>query len=209
MDLATLSYYSRNAHELAQRYENIQSPLSSSFSRVFPAGGRVLDIGCGSGRDLAELHRHGYQPFGVDATPQFAELAQRAHPELARRVKYGALPELGVPFGGNFDSVLCSAVLMHIETTNLRNAALAIKKCLKPNGRLLISIPKHRRDIDDRERDANGRLFKAHTPEHLQLIFEQLEFSMVDQWENIDAMNRDGFSWITVDFRNDTGTLSG
>ena len=207
MDSATLLYYSRHAHEVAQRYEAIQSPLASSFARIFPPGGRILDIGCGSGRDLAELRRQGYEPFGVDATPELVELAQQAHPELAGKVQHGALPDLGMPFDGEFDGVLCSAVLMHIDTADLLNAALAIKACLKVNGRLLISIPRHRADADDQERDAHGRLFKTYPPGYLRLIFERLGFSLIDQWENEDAMNRQGLEWVTIDFRHDTRAL--
>lgn len=201
MDLPTLSYYSRHAHEAAQRYENVQSPLAGSFAKAFPPGGRILDIGCGSGRDLAELHRQGYQPFGVDATPEFVDLAQQAHPELAGKIGYGLLPDLGIPFHGEFDGVLCSAVLMHIDTADLMNAALSIKSCLKVNGRLLISISTHRADADDQERDANGRLFKTYSPRYLRLIFERLGFSLIDQWEKEDAMNRQGITWATMSFQ--------
>ena len=45
MDSATLRYYSQNAHAVAQRYEDLQSPLANHFTRVFPPGGRVLDTG--------------------------------------------------------------------------------------------------------------------------------------------------------------------
>jgi SAM-dependent methyltransferase len=208
MDLATLRYYSQNAHAVAQRYEDVQSPLASHFARIFPPSGRVLDIGCGSGRDMAELNRQGFQAFGVDATPELVALAQQAHPELAGRIRQGALPDLGLPFNGEFDGVLCSAVLMHIDTADLLNAALSIKGCLKLNGRLLISIPTHRADADDQERDAHGRLFKTYSPGYLRLIFERLGFTLIDQWENEDAMSRQGVEWVTIDFRYDTSALS-
>ncbi len=207
MDTATLSYYSHHAHAVAQRYEEVTSPLASRFASTFLPGGRILDIGCGSGRDMAELHRQGYQPFGVDATPELVALAQQAHPELTRRIHPGALPDLGLPFNGEFDGVLCSAVLMHIDTTDLLTAALSIKNCLKVNGRLLISIPTHRADADEQERDAHGRLFKAYSSGYLRLIFERLGFTLMDQWENEDAMNRQGVNWVTVDLRHDKSAL--
>jgi len=201
MDLATLRYYSQNAHAVAQRYEDIQSPLASHFARIFPPGGRILDIGCGSGRDMAELNRQGFQAFGVDATPELVDLAQKAHPELAGKIGHGRLPDLGLPFNGEFDGVLCSAVLMHIDTADLLNAALSIKNCLKVNGRLLISIPTHRADADDQERDAHGRLFKTYSPGYLRLIFERLGFTLIDQWESEDAMKRREVEWVTMDFQ--------
>ena len=205
MDPATLDYYSANANDVAQRYELAQSSLWRHFATAFAPGGRVLDIGCGSGRDLAELCRQGFKPYGLDGTPEFVHLAQELHPELKGQVIQGLLPDFQVPFGGEFDGVLCSAVLMHIDSTELFHAALSIKRCLKVNGRLLISVPSQRSDADGDERDSNGRLFKTYAPGYLQLIFERLGFSLVDQWNNSDAMNRQGIEWVSLLFQLKSG----
>jgi hypothetical protein len=101
------------------------------------------------------------------------------HPELKGRVVQGLLPDLPTLFDGEFDGVLCCAVLMHIDSTELFNAALSIKRCLKVNGRLLISVPSQRSDTGDGERDANGRLFKTYPSAYLRLIFERLGFSLI------------------------------
>jgi len=205
MDSSTLNYYSAHAPQIAQRYEDAPSSLAPRFSSSFHAGGRVLDIGSGSGRDLAELARQGFQPFGVDGTPEFVELAQQYHPELKGRVVHGRLPDFIVPFNGEFDGVLCCAVLMHIDSTELFNAALTIKRCLKVNGRLLISVPSQRSDTKEDDRDANGRLFKNYHPGYLRLIFERLGFSLIDQWGNTDAMSRQGIEWVSLLFQLKSG----
>jgi SAM-dependent methyltransferase len=201
MDQKTLDYYNSNAKDLAQRYEAVPSSLAPHFASAFTPGGRVLDIGCGSGRDLAELHKLGFQPYGLDGTSELVGLAQTLHPELKGRVVHGLLPEFAVPFGGEFDGIVCCAVLMHIDSTELFNAALAIKRCLKVNGRLLISVPSQRSDTDETERDANGRLFKTYAPGFLQLIFERLGFSLINQWGNSDAMSRQGIEWVSLLFQ--------
>lgn len=205
MDSSTLDYYSRHAKDVAKRYEEAPSSLGVKFTSSFVPGGRILDIGCGSGRDLAELGRQGFQPFGLDGTPEFVQLAQEYHPELKGRVTQGLLPDFEVPFGGEFDGVLCCAVLMHIDSTELFNAALAIKRCLKVNGRLLISVPSQRSDTGVGDRDANGRLFKTYHPGYLRLIFERLGFSLINQWGNSDAMNRQGIEWVSLLFQLKTG----
>ncbi len=205
MDVQTLDYYTAHAREVALRYESAPSSLVARFSSAFAPGGRVLDIGCGSGRDLAELRRQGFQTYGIDGTAEFVQLAQEYHPELRGRIARGLLPDFPVPFGGEFDGVLCCAVLMHIDSTELFNAALAIKRCLKVNGRLLISVPSQRSDAGDGERDANGRLFKTYHPSYLRLIFERLGFSLIDQWGNSDAMNRQGVEWVSLLFQLKSG----
>ncbi len=205
MDATTLDYYSLNAKVVAQRYEDVPSSLASKFSSSFASGGRILDIGCGSGRDLAELARQGFQPYGLDGTVEFVELSQKFHPELKGRVVHGLLPEFPVPFEGEFDGVVCCAVLMHIDPTELFNAALAIKRCLKVGGRLLISVPSQRSDTGAGDRDVNGRLFKTYHPGYLRLIFERLGFNLIDQWNNSDAMNRQGIEWVSLLFQLKSG----
>jgi 2-polyprenyl-3-methyl-5-hydroxy-6-metoxy-1,4-benzoquinol methylase len=202
MDKPTLDYYALHASEVAQRYEVAPSPLAHRFAESFTSGGRILDIGCGSGRDLAQLHKQGFQPYGVDGTEEFVQLAQILHPELKGRVVQGLLPDLSEPFGDElFDGVLCCAVLMHIDSTELFNAALSIKRCLKVNGRLLISVPSQRSDTGDGERDANGRLFKTYPSAYLRLIFERLGFSLIGEWGNSDAMTRQGIEWVSLLFQ--------
>ena len=198
MDQTTIKYYAENAAQIAERYESVVSDLSAHFADSFSKGGKVLDIGCGSGRDLAMLHKLGYDTYGFDPTPQFVELAQDIHPELKNRITQGALPDLSAPFEGEFDGVLCSAVLMHIEVEQLPAAAIAIKACLKVGGRLLFSVPSKRLDVVSENRDQNGRLFIPNQANRLKSIFEELGFKTISTWNNSDSMGRDAVAWESV-----------
>ena len=198
MDTATVNYYSENAQTVAERYESIVSSLSESFADSFKPKSRLLDIGCGSGRDLALLASLGHDCFGVDATPEFVDLSQSLHPELSGKVLKAALPNFESPFGVDFDGILCSAVLMHIPESELVPAAVSIKRCLKKNGRLLYSVPSKRLDVVTENRDANGRLFVPDQSNRLQIIFEQLGFSLISKWDNADSLGRDSVEWISV-----------
>ena len=201
VDASTLNYYSAHATDVAQRYESVTSELVQHFATAFPANGRVLDIGFGSGRDMAALMQQGFDAYGVDATPAFVALAQQHHAELTGRVALGVLPHLAPPFGGQFDGVLCSAVLMHLDAAELLDTALAIKRCLAVNGRLLLSVSSRRSDTDSHDRDANGRLFKTYPAGYLQLMFERLGFTLINEWSNADAMARDGIEWTSLLFQ--------
>jgi SAM-dependent methyltransferase len=198
MDQSTINFYRDNAREVAERYESVVSDLSKHFSETFTTGLKVLDIGCGSGRDLAVLHKLGYDCYGVDPTPQLVEIAQEIHPELKDRIIQGALPDLSVPFDGGFEGVLCSAVLMHIEVDQLLDAAKTIKTCLKVGGRLLFSVPSKRLDVVSENRDQNGRLFIPNQANRLKSIFEDLGFKTVSSWDNSDSMGRDAVAWESV-----------
>jgi hypothetical protein len=69
---------------------------------------------------MAELRRQGFEPYGMDVTPAFVQIAQELHSELRGKVVHGVLPDFQVPFGGQFDGVLCSARAGgRLQTVNL------------------------------------------------------------------------------------------
>lgn len=198
MDPDTERYYRLNAAEVAGRYEAVVSPVARYFRRAFPEGGRVLDVGAGSGRDLAELLALGYDAYGAEPVEGMASQALAAHPQLVGRLYSAGLPLLGQPFGGGFDGILCSAVLMHLPEGDLFEAASALRNALRPNGRLLLSLPLSRGDLVAGNRSADGRLFSHWPPDRLQLLFERIGFRQVGRWDGDDALARAGTRWYTL-----------
>jgi SAM-dependent methyltransferase len=99
-----------------------------------PAGARVLDAGCGSGRTLQELADYG-EPSGIELNAEAAELARgRNHGE----VRIGRLEEL--PWDdGTFDLITCLDVIEHVpdDVTALRE----LGRVCRPGGRLLVTVP--------------------------------------------------------------------
>jgi SAM-dependent methyltransferase len=200
MDEQTLSFYRKNAAELSQRYEEIASPICEILNGLFPEKARILDIGCGSGRDLAMLERWGHDVYGVDACPEFVTLAQKLHPALSGRILEARLPDMETPFGGHFDGVLCSAVLMHLHPCDLPATAAILRKCVRTGGKVLVSVTSQRTDIDSSGRDSQGRLFSIYDSEELQRLLERAKLRLIHRHGNSDALNRKGISWMSYVF---------
>jgi len=206
MDSSTIQYYDANGAEIAKRYEAVSSPVAQYFQQAFLPGSKVLEIGVGSGRDMAQLHANGFDVIGVEPSKTLRESIARFHPELVGKVIDGSLPNLDLG-KANFDAVLCSAVLMHVPSSLLFDSALQIRDCLKINGRLLLSLPLERGDTNDAHRDLNGRLFTPYTPDQIETLFTRLGFVLISRWDSDDAMSREGTSWFTqfYEYRAQTG----
>lgn len=209
MDERTARYYDAHARELAGIYEDIGSQQAEQLRRSFPRGGRILDIGSGSGRDAAGLVAEGFETWAVEPSAQFRAISVERHPSLAKRVVEGHLPD-GLPdpgeLGGKFDGILLSAVLQHIPRFRILEAIQGLKRLLLPGGRVLVSIPETRPGLDGESRDEFERLFTRIHPPELQLLFERAGFTLVDSWRNPDPLERAGHSWAFLLLRLESAT---
>jgi SAM-dependent methyltransferase len=103
-----------------------------------PAGARILEVGCGTGHNLAMLSRFGH----VEATELEPEARQLAAERLGRPVLEAALPDLSMFPADDFDLVALLDVLEHVEDDAASLAA--IRGRLKPGGKLLVTVPANR-----------------------------------------------------------------
>ena len=72
----TVDYYNTNADAyFAQTAGADFSATHAKFCAYLPTRGRILDAGCGSGRDAAAFARMGYEAEGLDASSAMARLA--------------------------------------------------------------------------------------------------------------------------------------
>ena len=100
-----------------------------------PKNARILEIGCGTGHNLAMLGR-----FGSVEAIEIDEAARTvATKRLGSPVGDAPLPELTGIGEGSYDLVAILDVLEHVKDD--REALASIARKLKPGGRILITVP--------------------------------------------------------------------
>jgi SAM-dependent methyltransferase len=70
-------------------------------------GRRVLDVGCGPGRHSLELARRGVEVVGIDASPEFVDLAQAGADDERLPASFRVLDVRQLAYDGEFDAVIC------------------------------------------------------------------------------------------------------
>ena len=198
MDPRTIQSYTDQAHVLAASYAAAYSAPARHFSVAFTAGSRVLDVGCGSGRDLKDLLDAGYEAAGVDACDDMLREAKTRYPTLTHKLGIDTLPNLSTVPDASRDGVLCWAVLMHLPEEFLFDAVFNLRRVLMPGGRLLISTPLDGPSVDPSTlRDSDGRLFNGVTPENFHFLLEKVGFRRINRWYEEDSLDRPDRRWAT------------
>lgn len=203
MDAQTETFYATHSAQLAAAYNS--GEVAGDLVACFADHQKILDLGCGAGRDLAALLCAGKDAYGVDPVPAMIQAAETHLANLGllseKRLFMASVSDLSIFADGAFDGLLCSAVLMHLPEEKLFDAVYAIRRVLRHGGRLRVSIPARRDDVNpNTRRDANGRLFTDLAPAKLQLLLERVGFSLVGARLARDSLSRPGIEWWVGDF---------
>ncbi len=158
----------------------------------FHPGQPTIDVGCGSGRDVAWLQMRGYPATGYDGSPGMLREAHLAYPDID--VREDSLPDLAVVADGTYANALCSAVLMHLPREEVIAAALTLARILRPGGRLVLT---YRPSQTDGDREGDGRLFTPLPRGKLILLLESAGFQILLATQQPDTA-RPGVTWTAI-----------
>jgi SAM-dependent methyltransferase len=135
---AVNSDYELQTHRVEDRhwwYRGRRRVLERTIARMrLPSPARILDAGCGSGRNMLELARYG-EVSGIELSDTSVALARaRGVGEVVK----GSVLEM--PFEpGSFELAVCLDVIEHLQDD--RAALRELRRVLAPGGALLVTVP--------------------------------------------------------------------
>lgn len=135
--LRTISEYSETAREYESRVANLHHRIEGLlFSDLIPQGGKILDAGCGDGRDCKIFSDRGFKVTGIDLTPEFLLMASHKVPAA----NFYPMDMRQLSFEDNyFDGVWSCASIVHMDGSGVAQFLKEAKRVLKPNGVLYLA----------------------------------------------------------------------
>jgi len=198
MDKKTIDYYLENAGLVSSRYETRSLDfLYERIRQVYPPDSRILELGCGTGRDGFNLFRFGFEVFCSDGSISMLRELARFHPQLARRSFLLRLPGAFPLPDHCLDGCIAVAVLMHLSTTHIKEVFREVTRVLKRGGIFMVSIPTKRSGLDERSRDEHGRLYTSVPGSFFSETAREIGLHLQSSFENKDSLNPDGILWTT------------
>jgi SAM-dependent methyltransferase/GNAT superfamily N-acetyltransferase len=175
----TVAIYEQIAEDYQARHVDgpWQQESLRHFSAALPAPARLLEVGCGPGRDARMLREAGYNVLALDRTWAMLRLAESSG---ASRIQADsrALPLRD----GSVDGVWANASLLHLPRTELVIALVEIRRLLRPGGVFYSSFKRGHGQRTGRD----GRWFAFYQPDEMARMLAGAGLGVADQWEADD-----------------------
>lgn len=150
---------------------------------------RIIDVGCGSGRDAAAFREMGYEVRGLDASE---ELARVAAERFGIRVTVCDMASWVAE--EPFDGVWCCASLLHLDDDGVERFFRNLPGNVADGGAVFVSVKTGiKTGFDDK-----GRFMRIFTEDEISGLFEGTGFTVKEVWYTDDGLGRSDVKWVNV-----------
>ena len=190
----TIEYYNNNAADFVSGTINADvTYMQDKFLALLPKGARILDFGCGSGRDTKYFLEKGFRAEGVDGSEELCRIASENTGTTFRHMMFSELDEIDT-----YDGIWACASILHLPKTELKDVLMKMIRAVKDRGYLYVSF-RH----GDFEGYINDRYFSYFTEESfIDFISDIQEMKIVDKWVSEDVRpDRRELKWLNMILR--------
>ena len=179
MSNKTIDYYNKNADSFIQGTVSVDFKETQDKFLKLLTGKKVLDFGCGSGRDTKYFLESG---FDVTATDGSEELCKSASTYTGIQVKHMLFQDLNE--ADCYDGIWACSSILHLSKDALRIVINKMSRALKPNGIIYTSFK-----YGNFEGERNGRFFTDFTLDVFEDFISDVKDIVIEEY------------WITGDVR--------
>ena len=197
----TIDWYDKNAEKYADSAEKAQPiELHEKFLSMLPQSPRVLDAGCGSGRDSRYLQGKGALVTGIDISKGLLQEAIRR----SEGISFVEGNITAMTFSDDsYDGVWSHASLVHLETIeDVRKALSEFSRVLKTGGILHVFVKAQtgteKTAVVSDSLSNHDRFFRYYTEQELRELVTDAGFEEIDTSLLPDPHGRTEVTWIAL-----------
>lgn len=191
--VSTRNFYDQNAESYAEATRSLLMDSLELFTKRLRRGARIIDLGCGSGRDLLSFSRLGFSAAGIDLSYR---LAKSAAAYSKTPVVVGDMRSLPFP-AESFDGAWASASLLHLRREDIQEALNDIQRVLQPGGYLFTSV----KCGVGQGLDTKGRWFSYFEPHEWMAQLSQAGLQVIESTSSLQIAatldKTQSVDWIT------------
>ena len=196
---STLDYYNQNASQFASGTMNAEMmDVQDSFVKYLPSKSRILDFGCGSGRDTKYFLDKGFLVDATDGSVELCRLASEFTGISVRQMLFSELDTIDV-----YDGIWACSSILHCPKAELEDVFHKMICALKDGGIIYTSFK-----YGEFEGERHGRYFTDFTEETFrEFILKFPELKIVEECVSADVRpGRDDERWLNLILRKTATT---
>jgi SAM-dependent methyltransferase len=189
--LNSAAWYDRHPQDYIARTQAVDlSPLYAKFLAHVPPGGRILDAGCGSGRDSLAFRGMGYEVVPMDASLAMVEHVTEVLDQEALHLRHQ-----DVAFVEAFNGIWSNASLLHVPHAELPDVLQRYGRALAPGGVLFASFK-----LGEGEDVRSERLFANQNETSFRAVVGRVAgLELLETWTEADRRpGRQDEQWFSV-----------
>lgn len=187
----TIDYYDKNATEYSESTVDVDfSATQERFLRYMPLHAKILDFGCGSGRDTKYFLDKGYGVDAIDGSKEFCRIASAYTGIEVKQMLFQDFSAIN-----EYDGIWACASILHLQWDDLATVLHKMAEALKANGLIYTSFK-----YGDFSGERNGRYFIDFTERRFaEMLTIVPELTCRESWISTDVRpNREGEKWMNV-----------
>ena len=158
------------------------------FMNMIESGGKVLDLGCGTGSASLELSKRGFLPFPVDASLEMIKVAEALLKIKARKISFDEIDEHNF-----YHAIWANFSLLHTTKNKFSDILKILFSALKEKGILFFSL---KRGVGE-SRDKLGRFYSYYEKSEVEKYLEKATFQTKRYTEGVSVgLAGDIESWM-------------
>lgn len=182
-------YYDRNAEDFFRNTIDVDmTEIYNEFTSLLPEKAKIIDIGCGAGRDILYFKKLGYNIIGVDNSPEIVRLASKYTKENIILQDFTKLD-----YREEFDGIWACASLLHFNKTKLISVIEKIIEYIRKSGIIYTSFK-----YGDFEGVRNGRYFSDFTEKSFSTLVLKSKIQIIKMWTTNDRRPDRTTQWLNI-----------
>lgn len=175
----TLAYYNQNARQFADTTLSVDfTATQNRFLKRLPLHAKILDFGCGAGRDTKYFLEQGYQVEAIDGSEELCKLAESYTGIPVKHMLFQELCAVDC-----YDGIWACSSILHLPYQELREVLQKMAKALKSQGIIYASFK-----YGSFQGERKGRYFTDFTEESFEALRNTVEgLILEEQWVTSDV----------------------
>ena len=171
--MGTLDYYNKNAKSYFDKTKKTDMDKQyEMFLKYVQPGGKILDFGCGSGRDSLRFHELGYKVYPIDGSIEMCKLAHQYTNLPVKCMDFSELSDIDY-----YDGIWACSTLLHVPRKDLLGILIKLRDALKQEGCLYASFSS---GFDREVYKEDGRYFNDLSEERFTTISNDAGLRIVE-----------------------------